>query len=448
MPSTLTLVAFNEANFDLVEKYAHKYEFRALRKVVDFHKVISQSHEDYQALEPWIQWVTVYTGQNSQEHGVRRLGDSVLKKPAQICEVLEAKSAAIFALSPMNATNDVRNRRSRFIPDPWTNTPSDTSFWSRAVHRLLRQAVNDNSSGKVSLSSIITIFLLFSLKTTWKGRLFLVALATKSLRRKWYRALFLDYLLAEFFAKSAGLKNQFNFIFLNGMAHIQHHYFFNSAHYCGQMRNPDWYASQSHDPILDALHVYDRIFALILSNVDPDDPLMVMTAISQEPYDVKKFYYRLGDHAKFLAELGIEFEEVRPGMTRDFTIFFSERRARDHALAIIENCELNEVKLFSDIEATNNSIFCSLAYPHEVLAGDAIETASGSLHCAEHFVFVALKNAKHCGKGYIYSNKDLSVLGCRDQIDLKDVHDLIIELWDGIQSHSKGLCDEKNRHNH
>ena len=42
MPSTLTLVAFNEANFDLVEKYARKYEFRALRKVVDFHKVISQ----------------------------------------------------------------------------------------------------------------------------------------------------------------------------------------------------------------------------------------------------------------------------------------------------------------------------------------------------------------------------------------------------------------------
>lgn len=430
MPKKLTLIAFNEANFDLIEKYSSRYPLSSLRKIMTFQKYSTQANENYDSLEPWVQWVTVYTGKGRKEHGVHRLGNSTQNNQTQIFENLEKRGADVFALGPMNATNKLERTRSRFIPDPWTNTPPDSSLWSRVVHRLLRQTVNDNSIGKISIPSALTICLLFALKSTWKGRFFLVSIAIKSIKKRWYRALFLDYLLAEFFCKSARNRDQFNFVFLNGMAHIQHHYFFNSAYYDGPMSNPEWYVSSVDDPILDALHVYDRIFQLILAKTSPNDSLLVATGISQEPYDVTKFYYRLINHTEFLTKLGIKYDQVWPGMTRDFTVTFSDRSELEHGLAVLKESELNGVKLFTDVEETEHSVFCTLGYPYEVSEEDRLECASGPLRCRNYFAFVAVKNAKHRKEGYIYTNKSLNSCGCRDNLDLRCVHDLILELWE------------------
>ena len=139
------------------------------------NKYITKADEDYKLLEPWIQWVTVYTGESSADHGVHRLGGSRRKEKRQIFEAMEQRGAKILALSPMNAVNRLKKKKSRFIPDPWTITHSDSSIWSRAVHGLLQQAVNDNSSGVVSIKSILTVALLFGFKCTWKGRFYLMS---------------------------------------------------------------------------------------------------------------------------------------------------------------------------------------------------------------------------------------------------------------------------------
>ena len=142
-------------------------------------------------------------------------------------------------------------------------------------------------------------------------------------------------------------KTNSTFFFLNGLAHLQHHYFFSSSQYKGAMSNPEWYISNKDDPILDALGVYDRIFDLILSRVDDGEAIFFLTAISQQPYDIKKFYYRLRNHADFLTKVGIKFDNVQPGMTRDFTISFSEESDRDHAVSVLDGLTLNNEKIFS-----------------------------------------------------------------------------------------------------
>ena len=56
----------------------------------------------------------------------------------------------------MNAENRLKNP-TYFIPDPWTNTRSDNSGFSNRITMMLKQAVNENASNKLSLSSIFTI---------------------------------------------------------------------------------------------------------------------------------------------------------------------------------------------------------------------------------------------------------------------------------------------------
>ena len=56
-----------------------------------------------------------------------------------------------------------------FIPDPWTNTQSDNSKISTALHQALKQAVNDNSEGKVELSTYITFFWILLTRTQIKN---------------------------------------------------------------------------------------------------------------------------------------------------------------------------------------------------------------------------------------------------------------------------------------
>ena len=110
MLNSLTLIAFNEANFDLIEKYTQEYEFESLKKILNMNKYITKADEDYKLLEPWIQWVTVYTGESSADHGVHRLGGSRRKEKRQIFEAMEQRGAKILALSPMNAVNRLKKK--------------------------------------------------------------------------------------------------------------------------------------------------------------------------------------------------------------------------------------------------------------------------------------------------------------------------------------------------
>src|SRR3546814_10041375 len=63
----------------------------------------------YPALEPWIQWPTVYTGKSFAEHGIFRLGDAVDRNHVQIWEYLESRGLKVAAVSPMNAANRCSN---------------------------------------------------------------------------------------------------------------------------------------------------------------------------------------------------------------------------------------------------------------------------------------------------------------------------------------------------
>src|SRR5690348_10736474 len=126
----LIFIELSEINFDLVRLYLDKYRdrFPALRTLLSQHSTVTSAEEEYENLEPWVQWPSVHTGLSFNEHRIFRLGDVVESGAPQFFEQVERAGYSVGAVSPMNAANRLQTP-AYFVPDPWTRTAPDRSIW-------------------------------------------------------------------------------------------------------------------------------------------------------------------------------------------------------------------------------------------------------------------------------------------------------------------------------
>ena len=71
----MIVVQLNEINFETVARYIEDGEqLPAFKRLLDkFGSFLTVGEAQYDELEPWIQWVSAYTGKTFKEHGVFRL---------------------------------------------------------------------------------------------------------------------------------------------------------------------------------------------------------------------------------------------------------------------------------------------------------------------------------------------------------------------------------------
>lgn len=434
MSLKLLLIQLNELNFDVVDKYlseAKKNKFTNLRVIKDTFKSFNTYAEDkYENLEPWIQWASVNLGKEFNQHKIFRLGDIVnFPKEKQIFEKIEDKGFKVGAISPMNAENRLKNP-SYFIPDPWTDTFSDNSGFSKRLSIMLKQTVNDNSSGKLSFYSVLIIIEAVLRTLHYKNTLFLLKLIFSSLFKSWKKSLVLDYLMhlihVHFLKKK--LIN-FSSIFFNAGAHIQHHYFYNTKYLNSLQKNPEWYIKSSCDPFEDMLDVYDQIIGDYLKLNKNQNQLLISTGLRQVPYNMTKFYYRLKSHSSFLKKINIKFLKILPRMTRDFEIIFDNDLDLKNAKNILENIKSkkDDLNIFDEIEKRDRSLFVTLTYPHEVKNGDYIFVNNKlELNFFNETVFVAIKNGMHDTKGYVFYSPNSNIQLPERPVHISKLHDMIL----------------------
>lgn len=399
----LNLIELNEINLDVVEAYIKQspQKLPGFEKLFLFNRFKTSSEKEYKNIEPWIQWPSVHTCKTYEEHKVFRLGDIVNCSHEQIFEKIERAGFDVGCICPMNAENRLKKPKF-FIPDPWTDTKPDPSLASSAVHRAVRQAVNDNAKGSLSLSSLTALIWILLTKTQKKNWLTYAKLF-KNRKKKWNKALFLDLLLSDLFINFKRNKPaDFNCIFLNAFAHIQHHYFLNSTMYDGKLKNNSKYLSEDDDPILDAIVIYDKILYDLMG--EKDEKYVFATGLRQVPVSVKRIYYRLRNHKKFLQNLGIKNFAVDPRMTRDFLISFDSEDDQVNAYNILSKVEHKGQKLFSEIEERVGSLFVTLTFSDEIDSSDIFVRNNQIMKLDEEFVFVAVKNGHHDELGYLLTN--------------------------------------------
>jgi hypothetical protein len=427
--SPLFLLGLNEINFDLVRRYTEAgAQLPVLKQLMGQGERTSLSEEVYEHLEPWIQWPSVHTGKTYDEHQVFRLGDGVNYQGTQIFEEIEKRGYSVGNLSAMNAANRMANP-AFFIPDPWTDTPADSSFVSRALAQAVSQTVNDNTGGKITAQSALNLGLASIALTSPRRYFWFVRKLLWALRKPWRKAMFLDLVLAEYFVGLVKRKKpEFSTLFLNAGAHIQHHYMLSSSVLTDTaFRNPDWYVEPGADPLLEVYQQYDEILGRLM--LLPNTRYIIATGLSQKPYDKPVFYYRLAEHASFLDLLDVAYVSVEPRMTRDFLIRFTDDAARDQAVEKLSALAIDGVALFGQLDKRPNEVFVTMDYPMEISSDsvlDANEYLRASFRIAEHVNFVAIKNGEHQGKGFVFIDPRLEGAEFKDGDHVARLYDTIM----------------------
>ena len=436
MSKKLIFIQLNEINFDLVEKYilgSKKDKFPNLVYIKNlYNNFTTFSENEYKNLEPWIQWVSVHLGKEYNSHQIFRLGD-IINHPEQeqIFEKIEAKGFKVGAISPMNTANKLKNP-TYFIPDPWTNTKPDKSGFSKRISLMLKQSVNENASKRLSINSIITIFEIIFRTFNYIRTPFLIRLIFSLINKPWKKSLVLDYLLHNlhlYFLKKKTV--DFSSIFLNAGAHIQHHYLYNTKYIENLPKNPNWYIKSSSDPIEDMLLIYDKIIGDYIKLSKNSNSLIIATGLSQVPYHEIKFYWRLKNHISFLNKIGIKFSKVWPRMTRDFEIIFASNENLINAKKILGTIysKKDNIKIFSEIDERDKSLFVTLTYPIEVKKEDSlIINENLELNFFNEVSFVAIKNGKHNQKGYVFCSPNINLKTPAEPIHVSKIHNLITSI--------------------
>ncbi|MDB3914835.1 hypothetical protein N9367_00115 [Gammaproteobacteria bacterium] len=425
----LILIALNEINFDVVRSYLDKgITLPGFKSLLSKGIINTESEIEYHNLEPWIQWPSVHTGKTFKEHKVFRLGDFVNSSDEQFFEKVEKAGFYVGAICPMNASNKLKNP-AYFMPDPWTKTPCDGSFFSQRISDAISQAVNDNSKAKLTPKSVFNLGLAFIALVNPTRYFAMIKYAFNALRKPWRRALFLDMLLYEIHKTLLNRKKpHFTSLFLNAGAHIQHRYFYNSSFVNSLLQNPIWYIAKEEDPILEMLKIYDEMIIDLLSFTDTE--VIIATGLSQKPYEQIKYYYRLKDHHEFLSSIGIEFSSILPRMTRDFLVSFDTFEqaslAEKQLSQILVN---NETKLFGKIDNRGKDIFVTLTYSSEIKNDTVFFVAGRALTLKDQVVFVAIKNGEHQSKGYAYFSDGVLKFAPPQGSHVSKIHNSILNFF-------------------
>lgn len=422
------IIQFNEANFDLIERYCNKYDFISLKKILSLVKLTTSSEEEYEHLEPWIQWYSFYTGLSYKEHQTFNLGDCLKKEHKNFIEDYAKKNKKVSIFSAMNLKPS--KYFNTYIPDPWTESEPIGSKIDKLVSSNLRNIVNENASLSLSLRNIIGLFFLVGLpKNITDLKLTLSALISFIRKDRSSLAAQFDYFISKYaIGRTKKENSDLSLIFLNGLAHIQHHYFLNSEFVAG--KNPTWYSS-GEDDIYKALKIYDQTFAQIFKHIKKYNyEIWIITGLTQKEYPEPFCYWRFKNHKELISNfINIEFD-IFPRMTRDFEV-----RSNKENIHFFEDFFKNstivnggeENKAFVNVNKTSeNTIFASFA--HNTPSKKVSLNYNNKNICLENELnFIALKNAGHIHTGWAFTNGDQSKIKQDSNYSIWDLNTVIMD---------------------
>lgn len=427
----VVVLEFNEVNREILEALVRQGKLPNFEKLMASHAVVGTLvNEEYAKLEPWIQWVTAHTGKSQAQHGAFNLSDVQHSKLVQIWDVLEAQGIACGLVSPMNARRG-NIKKGFFIPDPWTSANDAYPALAARVFSFLAEKVQSHNVDLSRGSSKIT-FLVDCLKLGIPLRVlarlgigYIQARIDK--RTKWKLAAELDLFLFEMtLTLRKKFKTQYTSVFMNSVAHYQHHYWTrHQPEVWGRrypklfkLRNPvaDSNLRSHDDPILYGLQLMDRMVGRAVRVVGASS-VMVVTGLSQVPFEgyqgEKGFYlYRPIAHARLFQALGIETERVAPLMSRDVMLYFANDAARQKAQSILASAKVNGHDLFLCTQEDEHRLFCKVDYSFDVEANARVHAeglAEEGLKFHEFFQLITFKTGHHSPAGIVIAPR--SVLG-------------------------------------
>jgi hypothetical protein len=415
------VLELNEVNFSVLSDLATAGRLPAFNRLFQTHTVIPTiAQESYAKLEPWIQWVSAHSGLSQAGHGAFNLTDGQHANFDQLWDILEDAGIACGIVSPMNARRG-RLHRGFYLPDPWSVTRDAYPDELAPIDRFVSERVNNHNISLEKGSSraaFAEACLEVGISPRALARLGWHYLRSRlDARRKWRLAAQFDRFVVE--ATLAMMRQRpvgHVSVFLNAVAHYQHHYWTRHNPRRWAQAAPDLFRQANpldqtvlhadDDPITYGLVIYDRILARIRRRL-PEAQIFVMTALSQVPFDGyaggRGFYlYRPFDHQALADALGLGATRVVSLMSRDLMLYFTDDAARSRAMARLKACVVGSEPVFFCAEETESRLFVKVAYTFPADTSTMIARGSEpALPFNAWFKLITFKTGHHHPEGFL-----------------------------------------------
>jgi hypothetical protein len=406
----MLLIELNEFNSELLRNVAQAHRLTHVQEMLSWDHATTWTSDQYDTgfLEPWVQWVSVHTGVPSSQHGVKNLGDVPNLPEEQIWERWSRCGLSSIVWGVMNGDRRNAENCKIFIPDPWTFSESAYPNKFEGLIALPRYLARNY----LDFSKLTALEKGYRLLKTLVGSMRVSDFidGMRILRRGIAQfgatnavfIVFFEYLSAMAFIRAVE-QNRPNaaIIFINMLAHVQHHYW----------KTPDGSACPQ---IVFAASAIDEILGKILArckNPVSGGDVAVMNALSQDCTidEAPWILYRPNNHANLMSFLGLKASRVEPLMTYDAHVFFGTvNDARDGA-EILERTRIDGKQLF--FVETDKHDPLKLFYRvemHDPVSADAEfgcrETVAPF---ADHFTAIVQRTGKHNQNGDLYANFEI-----------------------------------------
>lgn len=406
----------NEISRDAIKIMIDRGQMPNFRRVFEQWQYVETTSEDvYAQIEPWIQWVTVHTGKSFQEHEIFRLGDAHDLKHDQIWEILSDRGISSAIVGAMNARRG-RLNTGVFFPDPWSKENSAFPQSLQGLWKLVSARVQSHAA---SQPSVWDAWEALSATRQFKISPWVFARIGKQIasqainpKRKWKLVGLFDLFLAELFINILR-EPQYRFcsLFLNSVAHYQHHFWrkFDASRFDTRIQCPD--CEPGDDPMTFGYEMMDEVLGRVLQSIDLETTLvLIVSGLSQIPDTRHEAqggmnYYRLIDHKQFAAQLGFRPEQIFPLMSRDWQIKVLGNISADQIVQTLSKVVVDEKQLFRVEQNTDGYIFVETAITDLVPAASVVKYADRELgRFADIFVNIAIKSGHHTGIGSVWCN--------------------------------------------
>ena len=332
MAKKLIVMEFNELCPSLISKFIDQGRLPNFKKLRELSKTyITDANVEGEALNPWVQWVSVHTGLKADEHKVFRLNEIKNFKGNFTWDELSAQGLKCWICGSMNAAHGAKFN-GELVPDPWSEDilPHPSNEFEPYFEFVQSAVIGHSRNEKASPSSFIKFM-------TGNGLRFgtFVKLALQIIREKfdpsisWKRAMLLDQIQFDLFKHRFQKNNpEFSTFFSNSTAHYQHHYWKDFEPEKFSETTPD---EKKKNAVLSGYQNADDLIGKAMKLGGSETALVFCTALSQQPFTEKaRFYYNINSKAALFEKFNIPGHvKLKPVMAEQFHL---ECESEDEAI--------------------------------------------------------------------------------------------------------------------
>ncbi len=421
----MIFLEINEFNPELMAKAADTLDAKNLKRLLALAR--SETTTDDKAerfgLDPWVQWVSIHTGRTSAEHGVGHLGDVPQLEHAQLWETLARKGVRCGVWGAMNAGRGSVREPCFFFPDPWTF--SESAYPDELNHLLAFPRYYSKNYGdldkKKSAQTLLRL-VWFCLNPRIAVQLLplaptLVSNVLKHGLHEYLLFVLFDLVNAALFSHYyRRTKPDFAILFLNSLAHLQHH---------------KWTVEDGLSAEMTvAFRLFDAALGIIFDVVPFDQPLIVANAFTQFcSYQQNEFLYRQKNPEKFLQAIGLSFLKVEQAMTNDGHVFFSSAAEAEKAAGILRAATVNGKPAFH-VESggkTPDKVFFQVIVWEPLSGGVVMDINGQQINFFDQFEAITRRSGSHLQQGHVFSRG----VFVPQKLYNHEIHDCIVDYFEG-----------------